>query len=206
MQYVVGFGSQEEAARAVEHLASQDFPVRRSPLFHSLIGWYYLMNGDMDGFAAERDTCAFLADSLRAAGDSVGAARAESSGRALEAQLAFQRGEHREAVAAIREAIDGLDGAGIAVARRFYMFSLAMNLLELGEELEAVRILETFDGSRFDARAALARAQVYERRGQRQDAIRAYARVVELWKDCDQELRPTWEAAQRAVERLTAEI
>ena len=49
------------------------------------------------------------------------------------------------------------------------------------------------------------RAQVYERRGQRQEAIRAYARVVELWKDCDPELRSTREAAQRAVERLTAE-
>ena len=37
------------------------------------------------------------------------------------------------------------------------------------------------------------------------EAIRAYARVVELWKDCDPELRSTWKAAQRAVERLTAE-
>jgi tetratricopeptide (TPR) repeat protein len=207
MWYMVGFGNPEEAARAVEHLASQDFSIRRNPPFHAFVGWYYLVNGDMDGFAAERDTCAFLADSLRAAGDSVGAARAESSGRGLEAQLAVQRGDHREAVAAIREGIDGLDGAGIATARRFYSFSLAMSLLELGEELEALRILETFDGSSaFDARAALARAQVYERRGQRQEAIRAYARVVELWKDCDPELRSTWEAAQRAVERLTAEI
>ncbi|MGD8700441.1 MAG: hypothetical protein PVJ43_14185, partial [Gemmatimonadales bacterium] len=207
MWYMVGFGNPEEAARAVEHLASQNFSIRRNPPFHAFVGWYYLVNGDMDGFAAERDTCAFLADSLRAAGDSVGAARAESSGRGLEAQLAVQRGDHREAVAAIREGIDGLDGAGIATARRFYSFSLAMSLLELGEELEALRILETFDGSSaFDARAALARAQVYERRGQRQEAIRAYARVVELWKDCDPELRSTWEAAQRAVERLTAEI
>ncbi len=207
MWYLLGFGSQEEAARAVEHLASQDFPLRRYPPFHSLLGGYYLMSGDVDGFAAEQDTCAFLADSLRAAGDSVGAARAESSGRALEARLAFQRGEYREAVVAIREAIDRLDGASIATVRRFYNFSLAMSLLELGEDLEAVRILETLDGSSgFDARAALARAQVYERRGQRQDAIRAYARVVELWKDCDPELRSTWEAAQRAVERLTAEI
>jgi hypothetical protein len=35
--------------------------------------------------------------------------------------------------------------------------------------------------------------------------MRAYARVVELWKDCDPELRPTWEAAQRALEGLTGE-
>lgn len=207
MWYVIGFGSQEDAARAVEHLAGQDFSVRRYPPFHLLIGWYYMMNGDMDGFAAEQDTCAFLVDSLRTAGDSVGAARAESSGRALKALAASRRGDHRQAAAAFREAMETLDGSGGATPFRFYQFSLAMSLLESGEELEALSILEAFDGSSaFDARAALTRAQVYERRGQRQDAIRAYARVVELWKDCDPELRSTWEAAQRAVERLTSEI
>ena len=72
--------------------------------------------------------------------------------------------------------------------------------------MEALRLLDTFDGSwAFDARAALARAQLHEQRGERQQAIRSYARVVELWKDCDPELRPTWEAAQRGLERLTSE-
>jgi tetratricopeptide (TPR) repeat protein len=204
--YLLGYGDREQAARAVEHLASQDFPVRRRPPFHSAIGAYYLMAGDLNGFAAEQDTCALLADSVRAVGDSVGVALAESSARALEAMLAWQQGHHGEAAAAYREALEKLDGSGISVPFRFYQFWLAMNLLEAGEELEALSILETFDGfSGLDARAALARAQVYERRGQRQEAIRAYARVVELWKDCDPELRSTWEAAQRAVERLTVE-
>ncbi|KPK56801.1 MAG: hypothetical protein AMS21_12425, partial [Gemmatimonas sp. SG8_38_2] len=148
--------------------------------------------------------CAFLADSLRAAGDTIGARRAESAGRALEGVLASERGEHRDAVVAFREAVEALDGSDINTPRRYYQFALAMSLLEAGEELEALSLLETFDGSSgFDVRAALARAQVYERRGQHQDAIRAYARVVELWKDCDPELRPTWEAARRAMEALS---
>jgi tetratricopeptide (TPR) repeat protein len=204
--YLAGYGDQNQAARAVEHLASQDFPVRRRPPFHSAIGAYYLMAGDLNGFAAEQDTCALLADSLRAAGDSAGVALAESSVRAMEAMLAFQRGDYGAAAAAYREALEKLDGSGIATPFLFYQFRLGTSLLETGEELEALSILETFDGvSYLDARAALARAQVYERRGQRQEAIRAYARVVELWKDCDPELRSTWEAAQRALERLTAE-
>lgn len=202
--HIRGYGSQEKAARAVRHLASQDFPVRRYPPIHMALGLHYLLSGDQEGFAAEQDTCAFLADSLRAAGDTIGARRAESAGRALEGVLASERGEHRDAVVAFREAVEALDGSDINTPRRYYQFALAMSLLEAGEELEALSLLETFDGSSgFDVRAALARAQVYERRGQHQDAIRAYARVVELWKDCDPELRPTWEAARRAMEALS---
>jgi tetratricopeptide (TPR) repeat protein len=99
-----------------------------------------------------------------------------------------------------------LDGPVVRPAHAFYRFARATSLLEVGEEAEALDILDTFDGDPgFDARAAFARAQLHEQRGERQQAIRAYARVVELWKDCDPELRETWEAAQRALERLTAE-
>jgi serine/threonine-protein kinase len=206
MWHVLGLGGEERAAQSAAHLASQDFPIRRYPSLHSLVGWHYLLADDVEGLAAELDTCAFLADSLRAAGDSLQARQAESAGHALQGLLAARRGEHREAAAAFREALAGLDGAAVGTPHSFYRFALAESLLETGDEVEALGILKTFDGNwAFDGRAAFARAQLHEERGERQQAMRAYARVVELWKDCDPELRPTWEAAQRALERLTAE-
>ncbi len=119
--------------------------------------------------------------------------------------MASQRGDHRGAAAAFRQAAKLLDGPS-ATAHAFYRFARAERLSAVGDVVGALGLLDTFnDDWVFDARAAFARAQLYEQRGERQQAMRAYARVVELWKDCDPELRPTWEAAQRALEGLTGE-
>jgi tetratricopeptide (TPR) repeat protein len=204
--YIAGFGSAERAAQSLERLVSQDAPALQFPPFRAALGWYYVLSGDPDGLAAQLDTCDFLADRLRAAGDSLGANLFESTSRALQGLLASQRGDHVEAAAAFRQAAELLDGPVVRPAHAFYRFARATSLLEVGEEAEALDILDTFDGDPgFDARAAFARAQLHEQRGERQQAIRGYARVVELWRDCDPELRPTWEAAQRALERLTSE-
>lgn len=56
-----------------------------------------------------------------------------------------------------------------------------------------------------DAPASSLRGQLYERRGEREQAIRAYSRAVELWRDCDPELAPQREVAERALERLVTE-
>jgi len=79
---------------------------------------------------------------------------------------------------------------------------LASALGELGDENEALRMLES--GFRFEAYwsvpAALLRAQLYERRGEREKAIRDYAWVFDLLEGCDPEFQP-----QRAMEQLSAE-
>ena len=49
---------------------------------------------------------------------------------------------------------------------------------------------------------SLLRGQLYERRGDREQAILAYSRVVELWRDCEPDLVPRREVAERALERL----
>jgi tetratricopeptide (TPR) repeat protein len=43
----------------------------------------------------------------------------------------------------------------------------------------------------------LKRAEVYEKLGQRENAIEQYLRFLRLWKDCDPELRPVVDEAQR---------
>jgi tetratricopeptide (TPR) repeat protein len=203
--YIAGYGSEESAARSLERLVSQDAPAPQSPALRAAVGWYYMMSGDPDRLAAQLDTSGVLAASLRAAGDSSRANQFESTSRALQGLMASQRGDHRGAAAAFRQAAKLLDGPS-ATAHAFYRFARAERLSAVGDVVGALGLLDTFnDDWVFDARAAFARAQLYEQRGERQQAMRAYARVVELWKDCDPELRPTWEAAQRALEGLTGE-
>jgi tetratricopeptide (TPR) repeat protein len=71
---------------------------------------------------------------------------------------------------------------------------------------EALRWYSSFEQvSMYDfvflAMSHLRRAGIHERRGELNDARRHYARFVELWADCDAELRPLVEGAEQ---RLTA--
>jgi tetratricopeptide (TPR) repeat protein len=204
--YMSGRGDAERAARSVERLVSRDDPILQAPMFRAVMGWYHAMSGNPDGLTAQLDTLAFVAGRFRAAGNSLLADRADAASRTLQGLLASRRGDHIEAAAANREAADLIDGPNMAVAHGFLRYSRATSLLEAGEDAEALEVLETFDGFGLaDGQSAFLRARLYEERGEIQQAIRAYARVVELWIDCDPELRETWEAAQRALERLTAE-
>ncbi len=45
-------------------------------------------------------------------------------------------------------------------------------------------------------------ARIYEKLGRRDEAIRDYERFVELWKDCDPELRPQRAEAEARLEAL----
>ncbi|UCC83475.1 MAG: hypothetical protein JSW46_00650, partial [Gemmatimonadota bacterium] len=204
--FVSGLGDSAMAVRSVERLLTLYPSLQRWPQMRRLVGHYYLHVGDMGGLNREIEMLAMLADSLRATGDSLNADLAAGMATGLRGQLAASRGNHPEAVAALREAEAMLDGPLIMGPIGHSRVARAFSHAAIGEETEALHALETFDELPYmDAQAAFARAQIYERRGERQRAIRAYARVVELWKDCDPELRPTWEAAQRALERLTAE-
>jgi serine/threonine-protein kinase len=205
--FLVGLGDSAMAVRSVERLLTLYPSIHRWPQMRHIVGHYYLQVGDLEGLGREIELLAMIADSLGAAGDSLNAQVAEAAATGLEGLLAASRGNHPEAVAALREAEAMLDGPTIMGPIAHSRFARALSHAAIGEETEALHALETFDELPYmDAQAAFARAQIYERRGERQQAIRAYARVVELWKDCDPELRPTWEAAQRALRRLTAEI
>ncbi|UCC72804.1 MAG: hypothetical protein JSV86_21020 [Gemmatimonadota bacterium] len=48
----------------------------------------------------------------------------------------------------------------------------------------------------------LRRAQIHERLGEPEEAAEHYARFVELWQDCDPELRPIVEEAERRLAQL----
>ncbi len=82
-------------------------------------------------------------------------------------------------------------------------------LQELGRDEEALIWYEALSWRPFDlvyrVPAHFRQAEIYERLGDQEAAAHHYARVIELWKDCDPELRPLVEAAERALERLTGE-
>ena len=48
-------------------------------------------------------------------------------------------------------------------------------------------------------------AEIYERRGQLDQAARHYARFVEIWSDCDPELRPLVDRAKQRLSELNVE-
>jgi tetratricopeptide (TPR) repeat protein len=73
--------------------------------------------------------------------------------------------------------------------------------------LEASNQLEVKEESMLYDRAYLApshlrRAEIYEKLGDREKAIFHYSRFLELWKDCDDALRPQVPEAEKRLERL----
>ena len=83
-------------------------------------------------------------------------------------------------------------------------------LLNLGRYEEALLWYEPFAAScefniEFCAPARFRMGEIYERLGEPEMAARHYMRFLKLWHDCDPELQPYVDQAQRAVEQITAE-
>jgi tetratricopeptide (TPR) repeat protein len=77
-----------------------------------------------------------------------------------------------------------------------------------GREEEALVWYNSFAGGSVYALAYLApshlkRAEIYERRGERERAAHHYRRFIELWSESDPELRPMVQQAERALARLS---
>jgi tetratricopeptide (TPR) repeat protein len=51
----------------------------------------------------------------------------------------------------------------------------------------------------------LRRAKIYEKLGRKEEAIEHYRRFIRMWKDCDPELQPTLEQAQKSLAKLREE-
>ncbi len=200
-----GRGDASDAERLIQRIDEAGFLRRATARW--VLAMYYLQEDDPAGVRDQAEALTLLADSLGADADSLGAVVTGGLALGIDGLLAAQRGEHREAAATLRRSIPFSSGyGGLRAAVMDQRFALARSLAELGEELEVLRILEGFDGNTYyDVPAALARAQLYEKRGEREKAIAAYSRVVKLWEGADPELKSTWETAQRSLSRLTSE-
>ncbi len=89
-------------------------------------------------------------------------------------------------------------------------FLRAELLYEMNRDEEAIGWYSSFgQGWGYEyiyfAPSHLRRGEIYERLGQRDQAIEHYTRFVELWQDCDPELRSTVEEAQIKLDHLLRE-
>jgi tetratricopeptide (TPR) repeat protein len=78
-----------------------------------------------------------------------------------------------------------------------------------GDPRRAIELFSGFEGySAYDVMYAapshLRRAILYERLGDTRAAASHYARFLELWKDCDPELRPLVDQARAGLARVSA--
>lgn len=114
------------------------------------------------------------------------------------------------ALAVVRGAVP-LDLSGMwPFSEDYARFLRGEALLALGKDDDALRWLDDgFAGTRnemaYRAQISLRLGDIYERKGERQKAIDAYARFVRLWAGCDARLRPAVEDARARLARLTGE-
>ena len=98
-----------------------------------------------------------------------------------------------------------------AVQNRVYERFLRAELLHaVGRDEEALRWYSTLhcsgnQGIAYLAPCHLRQAQIHERMGHVDEAILHYRRFVELWKDCDPELRPEVDRARKRLDALVVQ-
>jgi tetratricopeptide (TPR) repeat protein len=92
-------------------------------------------------------------------------------------------------------------------SQMYERFGRAELLRAVGQNAEALQWYKTAGTfASFDvvylAPSYLGRAEINEQLGNKEMAIECYRRFAELWKDCDQELRPILERARINLSRL----
>ncbi len=136
-------------------------------------------------------------------------------GQGIEATLAWRRGDHAEALRALR-ALRMNVWHSLAVSSPFYgqtyhRFLLASALEEAGQNAEAMRWYRSFDNNSvydriYQAPAHLRMGQIAERGGQLEAARSHYERVLSSWADADPALAPSVEAARDGLTRVTQDV
>lgn len=133
--------------------------------------------------------------------------------RTVRAEVALRRGQPGEALARVETAWGEMppellaDPFFAAEGTRYLRGEL---LYRLGRDEEALRWFgNAFDGAPSEvvylAPSHFRLAELYERLGDRAQAVQHYSRFVQLWKGCDPELRPAVERARTRLEALVAE-
>ncbi|MGD2152578.1 MAG: hypothetical protein PVG79_04870 [Gemmatimonadales bacterium] len=132
--------------------------------------------------------------------------------KGIRARIAWERGDPAETVRILEQARmvvpTDLTWASPFFSHGHERLLRAESLKSLGRDEEALGWFSSLPGmlSPFDliymAPAHFSQAEIHERLGRLEEAEARYARVVELWRDCDPELRPLVEEAERRLAAL----
>lgn len=142
-----------------------------------------------------------LADSLRAAGDSVSMRTVRGLALAVQGHIAAAQGDADAAIDDLQRGLRMMDAE--VSTRDVHRYLLATLLEDRGDETEALRAYESlFRSPWIEALGWERAAKLHERRGEDEAAARDYERFLALWKDADPELRARVEAARGALQRL----
>ncbi|NIW38442.1 MAG: hypothetical protein GWN32_18860 [Gemmatimonadetes bacterium] len=133
--------------------------------------------------------------------------------RSVRAEVAVAQGRDRDALSILQDQrwvvpMDRTWGSPLR-SRPHERFMRASILERLGRSEEALGWYASLGIRPYDlpylAPSQLRQAEIYDSLGDGEKAALHYKRFIELWKDCDSELRPVVEQAERALERLTRE-
>ncbi len=128
---------------------------------------------------------------------------------AMEARVAFARRDYVAAAAAWR-AFDDAVGCVVCglydLGRTYDAAGQADSAIAVWQRAVSLPDLNRMQTDQDELAPTLKRlGELYERRTDRQKALDAYGRFVELWKDADPEFQPVVADVKRRIERLTAE-
>lgn len=192
-------------------------PPSSSPVFGIHNGFHSRLRLYLLGLVSTRvgDTAATLryADSLKMMpADSITSLLSSNLSRALRARVIDMRGKPAEALAALGEPwVDPRTHRShyssilAQVADRYARAEMLQRAGRLGEAVEAYSSVADYslDGLMYLPMSHLRRGDILLQLGERQRAIAHYAKFVEMWKDCDPELRPLRLAAEKKIAALT---
>jgi tetratricopeptide (TPR) repeat protein len=159
-----------------------------------------------------RDSAALAhADRLQQVEWTVGGNISATLAPGIRAALAAAHGEVEQALRLLEAApFEGnyeelVSSPVLAMAAERYL--MAELLVAVGRSRDALGWFASLGGLQpyeiaYVAPAHLRRAQIHERLGELQQAAEHYARFIELWRDCDPELRALVEEAERRLEAL----
>lgn len=146
-----------------------------------------------------------IADSVRAAGDSVEARSTQGQAWTLRGRIAAVTDSVDAAIAHLRRGLAMINGLW-NVPRDIDRYWLASLIRDRGSEDEALRIYGSLYWNPWlEALGYYERARLHEQRGEREQALSYYARFIEMWENADLHLQPRVDSARRAMERLAGE-
>jgi tetratricopeptide (TPR) repeat protein/tRNA A-37 threonylcarbamoyl transferase component Bud32 len=151
------------------------------------------------------DTLVAVADRALARGDSANGRSFRGLAWTVRGHMAAAADSVEAAIGHLRRGLPLING-NWGWPHDFERYTLATLLQQHGEEEEeALTIYGSLGGTPWlEAGGYLRRAQLHDRRGERDAALDYYGRFVNLWADADDHLQPQVEAAREAMARLAA--